>query len=61
MTPSISTDKLAILGTIVDRMLNKLPEENVSKIKELDIDWEDYVDSNGDSIYLPTLNIKFYE
>lgn len=61
MAGSNSTDKLAIVGAIVDKMLDKLPSDKITKIKELNIEWEEFTDYDNDCIYLPNLSIKFHE
>lgn len=53
-----ATDKLAVLGTIVDKMLDKIPDDKITQIKSLKIDWDDMEYSDDP---LPTLKIEFHK
>ena len=55
---SSSTDKLAVIGTIVDNLLNKIPKEKITEIKKLSISWDESED--GETM-LPCLDIKFHK
>ena len=62
MTESKSTDKLITLSSIIDKTIDKLPEDKVSKIKTLKIEWVDLSQGSyqADSP-LPIVNLEFYE
>lgn len=62
MAESKSTDKLLALNYIVDKALDKLPPEKVSKIKKLEVVWVDFDEKEARSDHpLPELKLEFYD
>lgn len=62
MVDSISTDKLIALSALTDKLIEKLPNESIKKIKKLSIIWVNHLNGDyGADMPLPELNIEFYE
>lgn len=53
---SSSTDKLAVIGTIIDKLLDKLPPDKIMEITTLEIKWDE--SDNGEVVY-PILSMDF--
>jgi len=59
---SKSTDKLMALSHLIDKTIDKLPPDKLSKIKTLKVKWVDFDEGDYNSDHpLPTLKIKFHE
>jgi len=61
MEDSKSTDKLVSMTYIINNIIDKLPNDKVDKIKNLEIVWKT-VDDNGDELNhpLPELKLSFH-
>lgn len=62
MTESRSTDKLMALTLVMNKMLDKLPDDKTDKIKSIKITWLT-VDDNGFKLdhALPELSMGFHK
>jgi len=59
---SKSTDKLMALSVLIDKTIDKLPPDKVSKIKTLEIKWVDFNEGTYRSDHpLPTMKLEFHE
>ena len=61
MTESRSTDKLISLSMIVDKTIEKIPKEKITKLKLIEIKWVDQKSGYFQSDHpLPELKIEFH-